>query len=222
MKLTDLPWWIWAMGGTGVILLLSRRASAGSAPLMPYNDKKRNAALALRPFIRASANRYGIPEEVIGGILDRESLFGLYLSSDLTGDGGHGRGLMQIDDRFHANYIDKGTWKDPASNIDYGVSLLASYHNQMRMTPTASMRTLIKSAQRLGIDPGQYPDPRPLIGQDALTAAIAAYNAGTTAVLDAIAAGFNPDLMTTGKNYSADVLFRADEYRNNVMGFAQV
>ena len=43
-------------------------------------------------------------------------------------------------------------------------------------------------------------------------AALAAYNAGPTRVANAILAGRSPDSVTTGQNYSADVLSRAAHF----------
>jgi len=44
-------------------------------------------------------------------------------------------------------------------------------------------------------------------------AGLAAYNAGTTAVQNAIRAGRDPDSVTTGGDYASDVLARADLFR---------
>lgn len=43
--------------------------------------------------------------------------------------------------------------------------------------------------------------------------AIAAYNAGTASVKKAVAQGKSPDTVTTGKNYSVDVLARIEKFR---------
>lgn len=76
---------------------------------------------------------YSISPIVIAAILEQESRGGDALSPvgpGGTGDGGHGRGLMQIDDRFHPSFIaakfDDGLplWKDPTQNIMYGTRLL--------------------------------------------------------------------------------------------------
>jgi hypothetical protein len=37
---------------------------------------------------------------------------------------GHGRGLMQIDDRWHREWLAAHDWRDPAQNVAYGASLL--------------------------------------------------------------------------------------------------
>ena len=59
--------------------------------------------------IRKVAAQYQIPPALIAGIGSRESHWGLALSPvgpTGTGDNGHGRGLMQIDDRWHKDFIE--------------------------------------------------------------------------------------------------------------------
>jgi LysM repeat protein len=81
--------------------------------------------------IMAASKKYGIPPQIITGVMSRETN-----GQNEIGDGGHGRGLMQIDDRSHGAWLashDNGL--DPASNIDYGTSILKSnldyFHGDM-------------------------------------------------------------------------------------------
>jgi Transglycosylase SLT domain len=118
--------------------------------------------------------RWGL---VLGAIMDRESAGGKTLSPPGpagTGDQGHGRGLMQIDDRSHPEFTAGEGWKDPETNITYAAKLLRSLYDA---------------------------------GGGDLGAAVAAYNAGPRALKLT-----DPDVITTGRNYSADVLARADSY----------
>jgi len=99
---------------------------------------------------------------------------------NVVGDGGHGRGLMQIDDRSHGKWLaanEQGM--NPETNVAYGARVL-----------------------RANIDafPGN------------LKAAVAAYNAGAGRVRAALAKGADPDTVTTGKNYAADVLARRERF----------
>jgi hypothetical protein len=64
----------------------------------------------------------------LAAICDRESAGGLTLTPKGpagTGDGGHGRGLMQIDDRAYPDFCASDRWKDPRENIRYGAGILA-------------------------------------------------------------------------------------------------
>lgn len=121
--------------------------------------------------------RWGL---VLGAIMDRESAGGRTLNPRGpagVGDFGHGRGLMQIDDRAHPEFTTGEEWKDPQANITYGSKLLRSLYDA---------------------------------GGGDLRAAIAAYNAGPRALTLT-----DPDVITTGRNYSADVLARADSFEQN-------
>lgn len=132
-----------------------------------------------------AAEDFDIQPSVIGGVGSRESLWGIILSPPGpagTGDGGHGRGLMQIDDGAH-DFARTGNWKDPRSNIRYGCDLLADN------------RAVLK---REG-----------LTGRQLLKATLASYNAGLGAVLRALDREIDVDSVTTGDDYGKDVLDRA-------------
>jgi soluble lytic murein transglycosylase-like protein len=134
--------------------------------------------------LRASAST-GIPPEVLAAIMSRESGGGLYLKPkgpSGTGDSGHGRGLMQIDDRSHS-FARGSQWKDPQANINYGAKLLADYKT---------------AAIQKGVFAG-----------DALKVALAGYNCGIGRAVSSYKSTKNPDKYTTGHDYSADVLARS-------------
>jgi soluble lytic murein transglycosylase-like protein len=97
----------------------SSRASAASrssraqlpAPYAQYQDE-----------VMAAARRFHIPPEVLFGVMMRESN-----GQNIRGDGGHGRGLMQIDDRSHGAWLSSHNGgMDPASNIMHGAEILRS------------------------------------------------------------------------------------------------
>jgi hypothetical protein len=68
----------------------------------------------------AAAKKWNVPLGMLLAVASQES--GM---SNIVGDGGHGRGVMQIDDRWHAGWLasHKGG-ADIASNIMYGAQLL--------------------------------------------------------------------------------------------------
>ena len=163
-------------------------------------DEATNARLdpknsSYRPLIEAAADRYDwLAPSVVAGIGSRESAWGRFLSPQGptgTGDGGHGRGLMQIDDRFHQDFINSGQWTDAKANINYGIdNVLSNYYDYLDINTT-------------------------LDGTDLLRGAIAAYNAGPTSVLNAINQGLDIDHYTTGQDYSWDVLNRAGWFQSH-------
>jgi len=123
-------------------------------------------------YFEEAAHDYNVPLEVLLAIASRET--GI---QNITGDHGHGRGIMQIDDRYHDEWLRLHSGgMHPATNIRKGASLLAGFlfhfHGDLQK-------------------------------------AIAAYNAGIHGVEHAVLAGEHPDSVTTGGNYSTDVLERA-------------
>jgi hypothetical protein len=143
----------------------------------------------------------GLPDPyLVAAIGDRESNWGEALEPrgpQGTGDGGHGRGLMQIDDRafpkWCAAYLSDGTlqWQDPVENV----------RQACRVIREAWLRFL------------SWP------------ATICAYNAGQ-AVADLVERSYPPgeaplaafDAHTTGGDYVADVIDRWARYSLGVPG----
>lgn len=126
---------------------------------MSYQDEfdrcKKEGWLIL--FAEASA-KYHIALEVLLAQCSRET-GGIH---NIPGDSGHGRGLMQIDDRWHGSWL-KAHMEgfDPASNIDYAASLLASevkYFNALDAGLAAynSGRGNVKKAIRKGFKVDHY------------------------------------------------------------------
>jgi hypothetical protein len=148
-----------------------------------------------KPMIEQVAARYDwLSPSVVAGIGSRESAWGLLLSPPGpagTGDGGHGRGLMQIDDRYHQDFINSGQWRDPQASLDYAIDqVLSRNYNYLDANTN-------------------------LEGVELLRGAIAAYNSGLTNVLNALGAGYDVDYYTTGDDYSWDVLNRAGWFQQH-------
>jgi len=222
--------------GLGVIALLvySQRKRIG----MAFDYAKAGAFKVLLNTLPryAPAAKYGdliLEESQVAGISPittvelgmRESAWGDALSPPGpggTGDGGHGRGLMQIDDRSNADWLAANDWTDPRTNVRKGLQILQGKLSFFaKRTPVRGLTdgnyVVLSTAQaeRRGVTPGTYRDPRPLSGDALIQAAIAAYNTGEGNVLMSLAVGKSPDITTaagsgakTG-NYSADVLARS-------------
>jgi hypothetical protein len=180
------------------------------APLMSRQTFLGYADDVLPPRLAQWAEELGRASEakevcpwLLASVLDRESLGGEALTPKGpagTGDFGHGRGLMQIDDRAHAAFLqevlDDGTpaWAHPAHNILYGAGVLREALNYFSKPFLALPESV------------------------AYAAGIAAYNCGPSNVRRALleVPAFSAevrylaavDSRTTGRNYSADVLRR--------------
>ncbi len=77
--------------------------------------------------IYCAAALYRLDPVVLAGVLERESRGGEALSPPGpagVGDGGHGRGLMQVDDRWHGAFVATGLWAEPVIALVYGARLL--------------------------------------------------------------------------------------------------
>ncbi len=79
-----------------------------------------------------------------------------------TGDSGHGHGLMQIDDRSHAEFCAGDDWKDPYKNFSYALTqvLIPMYQSlgDLRQTIAAyncGMGNVRKAIKR-GLDVDTY------------------------------------------------------------------
>lgn len=138
--------------------------------------------------VRKVSKQYDIPPAVIAGIGSRESHWGLALTPPTpagTGDHGHGRGLMQVDDRWHKDFIASGKWSDPHENIIYGGAVLKTCMDYMRKRGNLSNKMIL------------------------IRGGVAGYNCGPRRVLEAYQAGQDLDYYTTGRDYSRDVLNRS-------------
>lgn len=148
--------------------------------------------------IHAAASVYGLDPYLLAAVCDRESLGGEALTPKGprgVGDEGHGRGLMQIDDRWHKGFIRAEfddrvpLWTDPFFVFGYAARLLR--------------RLLNRFDQDVG-------------------AALCAYNAGEDDAI-AVLKLMPPEATsaeriqrfsqrTTQKNYCSDVLRRRDGF----------
>ena len=141
----------------------------------------------LKELTVAIAQSYDLDPCVVFGILSRESgggrLLGKWGNPKDTGDRGHGRGVMQMDDRtwkgaldLNRDGVEDSAWRAPAFSIAFGCWLLS---------------------ENLAMFDGR------------LDAGLAAYNCGPGRVKQALKAGKSVDAYTAGRNYSADVIARA-------------
>lgn len=138
--------------------------------------------------VKKVASKYGIPPSVIAGLGSRESHWGLALTPPGpggTGDHGHGRGLLQIDDRWHVPFVQSGKWANGSDNIIYGGAVL-------------------KNCMNYFVKKGNWKMSFQLI-----KAGVAGYNCGPRRAFDGYKIGYGVDYYTTGRDYSKDVLERA-------------
>lgn len=174
------------------------------------------------------AKETGVDPFILAALGDRESRWGDALSPkgpSGTGDVGHGRGLLQIDDRSFGpdergvgsgnGWLGSHDWRDPYTNVRKGADILKGKlaffqgNGSVKGITDGTNVSITKSASRFGVAQGYYPDPRPLSGDTLTAAGLAAYNTGEGNVLMALACGKSPDTTTANGNYSGDVLAKA-------------
>jgi peptidoglycan hydrolase-like protein with peptidoglycan-binding domain len=134
------------------------------------------------PILTKAEKRHNLPAGLLLAIASRETDM-----QDIVGDGGHGRGLFQIDDRSHSDFLAQQGAAGPggkppiASASDYAAGLLASNlgYGQGNGVPAAQLLKFACSAYNAG--PGN---------------AVAGFRQGDS------------DKRTAGGNYGADVLDR--------------
>ena len=149
----------------------------------------RAAAFGLVTLCHSAERRHGLPRALMLAVASRETG-----CRDIVGDFGHGRGVFQIDDRFHHDWLEQhGAAKAgevpplaPASEL--AATLIAG---------------ALDVARRHGLG---------VASEAAVKFAACAYNAGVGGALDGLRRG-DPDLATTGRDYGSDVLRRMHGFR---------
>ena len=81
--------------------------------------------VAYAPQIVQAAHQHGVSARLLAAVAAQETGGpGSNAGSNIVGDGGHGRGLFQIDDRWHAFARDPAAM-DPQANADYAAGMIS-------------------------------------------------------------------------------------------------
>jgi hypothetical protein len=161
-----------------------------------FNRAKANGWIPM--FTEAGAG-FGFSPGLLMGIASRETNME-NIEGDFQHDGPHGFGIMQIDKGTNPTFCLSGGWKNVEASIHMGASILASKQVQIQKGQGVSLSI-----------PGH-----PFVGarlsmSDLNRCTVASYNAGLLAYYAQSVHG-NPDLYTTGHNYSADVIARMRQF----------
>ncbi|MCW2963495.1 MAG: hypothetical protein JWO17_747 [Actinomycetia bacterium] len=147
----------------------------------------RATTLGLVTLCRSAEKRHGLPRALMLAIASRETG-----CRDIVGDFGHGRGVFQIDDRFHHEWLAAHAAAAPGA-----------------LPPLKAAAELAATLLAGGLDVART---RALKDEAAVKFAACAYNAGTGGALDGLRRG-DPDLATTGRDYGSDVVRRMRAFR---------
>lgn len=147
-------------------------------------------------YFKISSKDYLIPNHILLAIASRETNI-----KNIIGDGGHGYGIMQIDDRSFPDWCHSGGWKDVAAGIQKGALVLDGKREQIRSG----------QGKNLKVGGLSFRGAFNISDEDLLRISLAAYNSGLWAYYSFSRSG-NPDARTTGRDYSSDTLRRAQVF----------
>jgi soluble lytic murein transglycosylase-like protein len=107
----------------------------------PVASRLAAGGVAFASEIAGAARRHGLDPELLAAVAAQETGGpGANAGRNVVGDGGHARGLFQIDDRWHA-FATTPAAMEPAKNADYAAGmlsgLLASYGGNVRKALSA-------------------------------------------------------------------------------------
>ncbi len=91
----------------------------------PIASRLASHGVAYAPEIAGAARRHGLDADLLAAVAAQET-GGPDTNSgrNVVGDGGHGRGLFQIDDRWHS-FAKTPAAMDPAENADYAAGMIS-------------------------------------------------------------------------------------------------
>lgn len=171
-------------------------------------------------FVQVAAEK-GVSPFLLAAIAEAETYYGAAERCGGKGPACVGvtddRGLMQINPTAHPDFFARARidgvepWKIPIENIRYGADVWKASLATMQGDKNSSGKVTVstKTAARLVVIPGKYPDPRPVEDVDlARFAATAGYNAGPMNAVYALAANRSPDALTYSGDYAKDVFKR--------------
>lgn len=91
----------------------------------PISARLTSQGVTFAPEIASAAKRHGLDPDLLAAVAAQET-GGPQANAgrNILGDGGHGHGLFQIDDRSHA-FASTAAAMDPAKNADYAAGMLS-------------------------------------------------------------------------------------------------
>ncbi len=91
----------------------------------PIASRLATDGVAFAPEIVTAARRHGLDPELLAAVAAQETGGpGSNAGHNVVGDGGHGRGLFQIDDRWHP-FASTPAAMDPGRNADYAAGMIS-------------------------------------------------------------------------------------------------
>jgi soluble lytic murein transglycosylase-like protein len=96
----------------------------------PTASRLAGQGVAFAPEIASAARRHGLDPDLLAAVAAQETGGpGSNAGRNVVGDGGHGHGIFQIDDRWHAFASTAGAM-DPGENADYAAGMISGLLKQ--------------------------------------------------------------------------------------------
>ncbi|MEO9263658.1 MAG: transglycosylase SLT domain-containing protein, partial [Candidatus Baltobacteraceae bacterium] len=90
-----------------------------------FTQRLAGAGVTFAPQIVGAARRHGLDPALLAAVAAQETGGpGSNGGANVVGDGGHGRGLFQIDDRWH-DFARSGSAMNPGANADYAAGMIS-------------------------------------------------------------------------------------------------
>lgn len=108
--------------------------------IAPLTGALTAAGVNYAPQIVGAAERYGLDPRLLAAVAAQETGGpGQNGGHNVVGDGGHGHGVFQIDDRSHA-FATTAAAMNPAANADYAASMLSGLLHRFGGNVRAALR----------------------------------------------------------------------------------
>ena len=126
--------------------------------------------VAYAPEIAAAAKRHGLDPTLLAAVAAQETGGpGSNAGHNVVGDGGHGRGIFQIDDRWH-DFARSAAAMDPQSNADYAAGMLSGLLSRYGGDVRAALSAYNSGSPTAAGTQTTWPDGRHLAYADSVLA----------------------------------------------------
>lgn len=135
--------------------------------------------VAYAPQIAAAAQRHGLDPTLLAAVAAQETGGpGSNAGRNVVGDGGHGHGIFQIDDRWH-DFARTAAAMDPESNAEYAAGMLSGLLSRYGGDVRAALSAYNSGSPTATGSQTQWPDGRRLGYADSVLAHYALLDGGT-------------------------------------------
>lgn len=145
----------------------------------PTSSRLAAEGVAYAPQIAAAAQRHGLDPTLLAAVAAQETGGpGSNAGHNVVGDGGHGHGVFQIDDRWH-DFARTAAAMDPERNADYAAGMLSGLLSRYGGDVRAALSAYNSGSPTATGTETAWPDGRRLGYADSVLAHYALLGGGT-------------------------------------------